>query len=50
MVVDGTGAVIVTGATSSADFPTTAGAFDRIFNGNTDIFWGDAFVAKLTLP
>ncbi len=32
----------VTGATASADFPTTTGAFDTTFNGVTD-----AFVAKI---
>src|SRR6185369_10298905 len=30
------------------DFPTTAGAFERIFNGDLNVFWGDAFVAKFT--
>jgi Beta-propeller repeat len=32
----------VTGFTQSADYPTTRGAFDRTFNGDTD-----AFVTKL---
>jgi Beta-propeller repeat len=32
----------LTGSTSSADFPTTPGAFDRTFNG-----FDDAFVTKL---
>ena len=32
----------MTGATGSADFPTTAGAFDTTFNGGSD-----AFVTKL---
>ena len=39
--------VIVTGQTMSPDFPTTSGAFDRVFNGDPMIFWGDAFVTKL---
>lgn len=43
IVVDGTGTVYLTGATRSADFPTTAGAFDTTYNGYTD-----AFVAKLS--
>ena len=33
----------MTGDTSSADYPTTPGAFDRTFNGGS----GDAFVTKL---
>jgi hypothetical protein len=37
------GRAYVTGATDSADFPTTQGAFDRTFNGGLD----DAFVTKL---
>ncbi len=40
--MDGTGSAYVTGTTASADFPTTAGAFDTTFNGGTD-----AFVTKL---
>ncbi len=42
IAVDATGAVYVTGQTNSPDFPTTAGAFDRTFNGG-----GDMFVTKL---
>ena len=45
IAVDGTGAAYVTGRTNSADFPTTAGAFDRTHNGDTD-----AFVARLRTP
>jgi hypothetical protein len=36
------GRAYVTGTAQSADYPTTAGAFDTSFNGNTD-----AFVTKL---
>jgi hypothetical protein len=36
------GRAYVTGETSSEDYPTTLGAFDTTFNGNTD-----AFVTKL---
>ncbi|HEV8593937.1 MAG TPA: SBBP repeat-containing protein [Thermoplasmata archaeon] len=43
VAVDGAGNAYVTGFTSSADFPTTAGAFDTTFNG----FFSDAFLAKL---
>jgi len=42
VAVDGNGAAYVTGWTNSSDFPTTAGAFDRSFNGG-----GDTFVARL---
>ena len=42
MSVDSSGSVYVTGETFSSDFPTTAGAFDRTFDGYTD-----AFVTKL---
>jgi hypothetical protein len=40
--VDGRGRAYVTGFTESADYPTTPGAFDTIFDGNRD-----AFVTKL---
>ena len=42
IAVDGRGRAYVTGDTSSADFPTTPGAFDTTFNG-----FQDAFVTKL---
>lgn len=38
--------VYITGNSLSADFPTTAGAFDRTWDGDVALFWGDAFVAK----
>ncbi len=43
VVVDGSGAAYVTGYTSSANFPTTAGAFDTTFDGDQNC----AFVTKL---
>jgi Beta-propeller repeat/PASTA domain len=42
--VDGADRAYVTGSTGSRNFPTSAGAFDRSFNGG---FYGDTFVAKL---
>ena len=42
IAVDGAGSAYLTGGTGSADFPTTAGAFDTTYNGG-----GDAFVTKL---
>jgi hypothetical protein len=41
LVVDGAGNAYVSGSTPSLDWPTTAGAFDRVNNNN------DAFVTKL---
>ena len=41
--VDGAGAAYMTGSTSSASFPTTAGAFDTSYNGGPP----DAYVLKL---
>lgn len=47
LALDSLGAVVVTGATRSLFFPTTAGAFDTIFNG-PGLFVGDAFVSRLS--
>jgi hypothetical protein len=49
VALDAGGNVHLTGHTYSADFTTTAGAFDRLFGGDTMIFWGDAFVTKLDI-
>jgi hypothetical protein len=49
VVLDSGGNVYVTGHTYSADFPTTPGAFDRVFGGDPFIFWGDAFVTRLAV-
>ncbi|HEY7863330.1 MAG TPA: SBBP repeat-containing protein, partial [Thermoanaerobaculia bacterium] len=42
IALDGAGIAYLTGYTTSADFPTTAGAFDTTYNGAAD-----AFVTKL---
>ena len=47
LALDASGGVYVTGLTFSANYPTTAGAFDIVFNGDLLIFWGDGFVTKL---
>jgi PKD repeat protein len=44
IAVDGSGNVYITGETKSADFPTTAGAFNRSYGGGGV---QDGFVAKL---
>ena len=46
---DSAGNLYVTGLTYSMDFPVTVGAFDTIWNGDLSIFWGDAFVTKVSL-
>ncbi|MHC4698111.1 MAG: DUF7948 domain-containing protein [Planctomycetota bacterium] len=46
--IDGSGNVYVAGATNSWAFPTTAGAYDRSYNGPMAWDWGgDVFVARL---
>ena len=47
--LDSAGNVYITGTTRSSDFPITPNAFDRVFKGRQDIFWGDAFITKLAL-
>ncbi len=44
--VDGAGRVTLAGETNSPNFPTTAGAFDRTYNGGSSA--GDAFVTRLS--
>ncbi|PYR39697.1 MAG: hypothetical protein DMF93_13250 [Acidobacteria bacterium] len=46
IAVDATGYAYIAGATTSTDFPTTAGAFDRFCGGSCQSLEG--FVAKLT--
>jgi hypothetical protein len=45
IAVDVTGAVVVAGAASSSDFPTTPGAYDTTYNGGSE----DGFLSKLEL-
>jgi fibronectin type 3 domain-containing protein len=42
-MMDDAGGIVLVGHTSSADFPTTAGAYSRSFAGGT----GDAFILRL---
>jgi uncharacterized repeat protein (TIGR01451 family) len=44
ITVDSAGSAYLTGVTYSMNFPTTAGAYDTVYNGN---YSGDAFVTKL---
>jgi hypothetical protein len=48
IAVDSAGNAYVTGTTSSANFPITAGAFQTVCNGGSNCYpFGDGFVAKL---
>jgi hypothetical protein len=49
LALDMSGDVYIAGQTYSPDFPTTAGALDRVFNGDPLVFWGDSFVLKLNV-
>jgi hypothetical protein len=42
VALDAAGSIYITGQTFSADFPTTPGAFQTVFGGNSD-----AFIAKI---
>ncbi len=44
IAMDSHGDIVMTGSTSSSDFPTTAGAYDPTYNGG-----GDIFVTRLRL-
>ncbi len=48
LAVDGSSAATVVGGTSSPDFPTTAGAFQEVFNNVTIPLPMDGFVVRLS--
>src|SRR5439155_6541929 len=48
IAVDAAGNAYVIGPTSSTDFPTTPGAFQKNFGGGVQAQLGDTFVAKIT--
>src|SRR5262245_3050933 len=47
VALDSGGNVYVAGRTLSVNFPTTASAFNRLFQGDPLVFWGEAFVARI---
>jgi hypothetical protein len=47
IAVDGRGKAYVTGGTTSTNYPTTPGVFDRTFNDSATAETADAFVTKL---
>ncbi len=49
IAIDAAGNAYVTGSTSSANFPTSPGAFQTSFGGVGPLSFGDAFVTKLNL-
>ncbi|GAA4705385.1 DUF7948 domain-containing protein [Phytohabitans rumicis] len=49
VALDPAGNVYVSGRTTSADFPTTAGAFDRVYSGDPFILGAEAWIAKLAV-
>ncbi|HEX6683413.1 MAG TPA: SBBP repeat-containing protein [Candidatus Limnocylindrales bacterium] len=49
IAVDPAGNIYLTGRTFSVDFPTTAGAIDRVYSGDSFILGSDAWVAKISL-
>jgi hypothetical protein len=48
IAVDKDGCAYLAGNTKRTDFPTTPGAYDRTYNGSSNQWHGDGFVAKLS--
>ena len=49
LFVDASGVVTLSGNTSSANFPTTNGAYDTTYNAVAPFYFGDAFVSRLSM-
>ena len=47
IAIDANANAYISGNTTSADFPTTAGAFDVSYNGAGGKNWGDVFMTKI---
>lgn len=47
IAVDASGTAYVAGQTGSPDFPTTAGAYDRVYSTGGTSTYADAFIARL---
>lgn len=47
IIVDASGAAVVSGITASTNFPATYGAFDNSFNGSGPYNMGDCFLVKV---
>lgn len=48
IVIDSLGNIYVAGQTSSADFPTTSGSYDTVYDGGIPFYRGDGFISKLS--
>ena len=48
VAIDSGDNIIITGWTSSPNFPVTAGAYQSAFGGSSSVVFGDVFIAKFT--